>query len=88
MKKENEKMLKEKENEKAKERKESGITAEKDEFSEWFSQLMLKADLADYTDVSGCIVLKPTAYTIWEMIVDECDKRFKKLGIKNCYFPL
>src|SRR3989338_5857521 len=73
---------------KTKEKKETGITAEKDEFSEWFSQLMLKADLADYTDVSGCIVLKPAAYAIWEMIVDECDKRFKKLGIRNCYFPL
>jgi len=88
MKKEGQEKKKEKETEKAKEKKETGITAEKDEFSEWFSQLMLKADLADYTDVSGCIVLKPAAYAIWEMIVDECDKRFKKLGIRNCYFPL
>ncbi|MDD5193267.1 MAG: proline--tRNA ligase [Candidatus Nanoarchaeia archaeon] len=65
-----------------------GITAEKDEFSEWFTQIMLKADLADYTDVSGCIVFKPTAYEIWEKIKEETDKRFKKLGIKNAYFPL
>ena len=65
-----------------------GITADKDEFSEWFTQIMLKADLADYTDVSGCIVFKPTAYAIWEKIKEETDKRFKKLGIKNCYFPL
>ena len=65
-----------------------GINVEKDEFSEWFTQLMIKADLADYTDVSGAIVFKPTAYAIWEKIKEETDKRFKKLGIENCYFPL
>jgi len=68
--------------------KELGITAEKDEFSEWFTQIMLKADLADYTDVSGSIIFKPTAYSMWEKIRQECDKRFRKLGIKNAYFPL
>jgi prolyl-tRNA synthetase len=73
---------------KEKEMVEEGITAEKDDFSEWFSQLMIKADLADYTDVSGCIIFKPTAYAIWEKIKEEVDKRFKKLGIKNTYFPL
>jgi len=65
-----------------------GVTAEKDEFSEWFTQIMLKADLADYTSVSGAIVFRPTAYAIWERIRDECDKRFKKIGVQNCYFPL
>ena len=65
-----------------------GITAEKDEFSEWFTQIMLKADLADYTEVSGCIVFKPTAYAIWEKIKQEVDVRFKKLGVQNTYFPL
>lgn len=65
-----------------------GISAEKDEFSEWFTQIMLKADLADYSAVGGSIVFKPRAYAIWEKIVAEVDKRFKKLGIKNAYFPL
>ncbi len=65
-----------------------GITADKDEFSEWFTQIMLKADLADYTEVSGCIVFKPTAYAIWEKIKEETDVRFKKLGVQNTYFPL
>jgi len=69
-------------------KKEIGITAEKDDFSEWFTQLMLKADLADYTKVSGCMVFKPVAYAMWEKIKEECDKKFKKLGIKNVYFPL
>jgi prolyl-tRNA synthetase len=68
--------------------KDIGITAERDEFSEWFTQIMLKADLADYTDVSGCIVFKPTAYEIWERIKFEIDNRFKKLKIRNVYFPL
>jgi len=65
-----------------------GVTAEKDEFSEWFTQIVLKADLADYTDVSGAMVFKPGSYEIWEKIKDEVDKRFKKMGIRNCYFPL
>src|SRR3989344_6190997 len=71
-----------------KEKDVKGIIADKDDFSEWFTQIMLKADLADYTNVSGCIVFKPTSYAIWEKIKEETDKRFKKLGIKNCYFPL
>ncbi len=65
-----------------------GITAEKDDFSDWFTQLMMKADLADYTDVSGCIVFKPASYSIWENLKNEVDMRFKKLGIKNAYFPM
>ena len=67
---------------------EKGITAEKDEFSEWFTQIMLKADLADYTDVSGCIVFRPTAYAIWEKIQAQLDKMFKDTGHSNAYFPL
>lgn len=73
---------------KMKEKSQLGVTADKDDFSEWFTQLMLKAELADYTEVSGCIVYRPAAYAIWEKIKEEVDKRFKKLGIKNCYFPL
>jgi prolyl-tRNA synthetase len=78
----------EKKVEKKEEKKSLGITTEKDDFSEWFTQIMLKAELADYTDVSGCVVFRPGAYAIWEKIVAETDKRFKKLGIKNAYFPL
>lgn len=67
---------------------ELGITAEKDEFSEWFTQLMLKADLADYTKVSGCIVFKPTAWAMWERIVGLVNERIKKMGVNNVCFPL
>ena len=65
-----------------------GINAEKDEFSEWYTQAIIKADLVDYSAVSGCMILKPTAYAMWEIIKNETDKRFKKIGIKNVYFPL
>ena len=65
-----------------------GITAEKDNFSEWFTQLMIKADLADYSKVSGCIVFKPSSFVIWEKLVKEIDSQFKKIGIQNAYFPL
>lgn len=68
---------------------EEGITVKKEkDFSEWYQQLILKSDLADYTSVSGCIVFKPTAWAIWERIRDEVDKRIKKMGIKNVYFPM
>ncbi len=66
-----------------------GLTIKKEEnFSEWYQQLKIKADLADYTKVSGCIVFKPTAWAIWEKIRDEVDKRIKKMGVNNVYFPL
>src|SRR3989344_6143465 len=65
-----------------------GITAEKDEFSEWFTQIMIKADLADYTKVSGCIVFKPTAWAIWEKIMSLVNERIKMMGVKNVCFPL
>lgn len=66
-----------------------GITAKKEEnFSEWYTQLIQKAELADYTDVSGCIVFRPRAYAIWEKIQTWFDARIKELGVKNAYFPL
>ncbi len=69
--------------------KQAGLTAKKSEnFSEWFQQIILKADLADYTSVSGCMVFKPTAWAIWEKIREETNKEFKKIGVQNVYFPL
>ena len=65
-----------------------GITAEKDEFTEWFTQIMVKAELADYSKVSGCMVLRPASYVLWEKLVSVVDGEFKKAGIKNAYFPL
>ncbi len=66
-----------------------GITVTKDrDFSEWYTQVIQKADLADYTSVSGCIVFKPNSYSIWEKIRDVVDFKLKAMGIKNAYFPL
>lgn len=71
-----------------KDKNELGITADKDEFSDWFAQLMIKADLADYTKVSGCLVFKPSSWAIWEKLQELANIRFKKSGIKNVYFPM
>ncbi len=66
-----------------------GLSVKKaEDFSEWYTQLVLKADLADYTPVSGCIVFKPYSYAIWEKIQQLLDGRFKPKGVKNAYFPL
>jgi len=66
-----------------------GITVKKaEDFSEWYTQVIQKADLADYSAVSGCIVYKPHSYAVWEKIKEVTDKRFKAIGIKNAYFPL
>ena len=66
-----------------------GITVSKEEnFSEWYQQLMLKSGLADYSSVSGAIILKPLSYAMWEKIKQACDEEFKKIGIQNSYFPL
>lgn len=66
-----------------------GITVKKStDFSEWYTQVMQKADLADYSAVSGCVIYKPNSYAIWEKIQKEVDKRIKAIGVKNAYFPL
>ncbi len=66
-----------------------GITVKKAEnFSDWYTQVIQKSDLADYSAVSGCIVYKPSSYAIWEKIVNVVDADFKKIGIQNAYFPL
>lgn len=68
---------------------ELGITIKKNEdISEWYTQVITKGDLIDYSDVSGCIIFKPYSYAIWEKIEEEVDKRLKAVGVKNCYFPL
>jgi prolyl-tRNA synthetase len=66
-----------------------GLTVKKEEnFSEWFTQLMVKAELAEYSKISGFIAYRPLAYALWEKIKQEVDKEFKKIGYQNIYFPL
>lgn len=66
----------------------SKITPQSEDFSQWYIDVIKKADLMDYTPVRGCIVFKPASYAIWEAIQKELDARFKETGHENAYFPL
>ncbi len=69
--------------------KELGITVKKDQdLSEWYTQVVTKAQLADYSSAKGFMVLMPYGYSIWEKIKEDFDKRIKAIGHKNAYFPL
>jgi len=66
-----------------------GLTVKKSEdFNEWYNQVVLKADMIDYSSVSGCIIFKPNSYSIWEKIQFIFDGKIKRSGHKNCYFPM
>lgn len=67
---------------------ELGMTTEKKDFNEWYIEVIRKAGMADYSPVSGCMVIRPHAYRIWENVQKLLDERFRKLGVKNAYFPL
>lgn len=64
------------------------ITNIEEDFSKWYTDIVLKTDLADYTDTKGCMAIKPYGYNIWENIQDYANKKFKKIGVKNVYLPL
>lgn len=57
---------------------------------EWYSQVLVKGEMIEYYDVSGCYVLRPWAYGIWELIQEWLDSTFKShpLNVRNCYFPI
>jgi len=66
-----------------------GITSKKSEdFDEWYTQVILKSEIADYSPVSGCLVYRPSGYAIWENIQRATDAEFKAAGIQNTYFPI
>jgi prolyl-tRNA synthetase len=67
---------------------EDKLTKRADDFSEWYNQLVLKADLADYAPVRGCMVVKPYGWTLWENITAALDKEFKATGHVNAAFPM
>jgi len=65
-----------------------GITVKKsDDFSEWYTQVVQRAELADHAPVQGCMVIRPNGYALWESIRKTLDQEFKKLGVRNVYFP-
>src|SRR3954466_6826752 len=64
------------------------ITPQSENFSQWYLDVVRRAELADYTEVKGCMAIRPYGYAIWELIVQAFDKRFKETGHVNAYFPL
>ena len=64
------------------------ITNIDEDFAKWYTDIVIKAELADYTDTKGCIAIRPYGYEIWEKIKEYADKKFKEIGVKNTYFPL
>ncbi|MFB6147600.1 MAG: aminoacyl--tRNA ligase-related protein, partial [Candidatus Nanohaloarchaea archaeon] len=68
---------------------ELGVTVDKQKNpSEWYTQVVQKADLADYAPVKGCMVIKPYGMKLWESIKDEFDQKITDTGVDNAYFPL
>ena len=64
------------------------VTDIEEDFAKWYTDIVLKADLADYTDTKGCIAIKPYGYAIWENIQKYLDEKIKEVGVKNVYFPV
>jgi len=65
-----------------------GIISRKEDYSQWYNELVSKADLAEHSAVRGCMVIKPYGYAIWEKMQAALDKKFKDTGHSNAYFPL
>ena len=64
------------------------LTKRSENYSKWYNELVVKADLAEQADVRGCMIIKPYGYAIWEKLQHELDKKFKETGVQNAYFPL
>ena len=64
------------------------ITSREEDFAKWYTDIVRKAELCDYSGVKGCMIYQPNGYAIWENIQASLDKRFKETGVENVYFPL
>ncbi|MDR2043160.1 MAG: proline--tRNA ligase [Clostridium sp.] len=64
------------------------ITSMEEDFAQWYTDVVRKAELIEYTSVKGCMVIKPAGYAIWELIQKQLDERFKAVGVENVYLPL
>ena len=64
------------------------ITSMEEDFAQWYTDVVKKAELIDYSSVKGCMVIKPAGYAIWENIQKELDARFKAVGVENVYMPM
>lgn len=64
------------------------LTTRAEDYSKWYNELVIKADLAENSGVRGCMVIKPYGYAVWEKIQAELDRKFKETGHQNAYFPI
>lgn len=64
------------------------ITSMEEDFAQWYTDVVKKAELCDYSSIKGCMILKPNGYAIWENIQKELDARFKATGVENVYMPM
>ena len=64
------------------------MTKRAENYSQWYNDLVIKADLIEQSAVRGCMVIKPYGYAIWEKIQAQLDKMFKETGVQNAYFPM
>ena len=64
------------------------VTSMEQDFAQWYTDVVIKAGLIEYTSVKGCMAIKPYGYAIWENIQHELDQRFKKTGVENVYMPM
>ncbi len=68
--------------------KKKGLTPKSENISEWYNDLVVLGDLADYSDVKGSMIIKPHGYAIWESVQQYLDAKFKEGGVQNVYFPM
>lgn len=66
----------------------NNLTSRKQDYAQWYNDLVLKGGLAEHSDVRGCMVIKPYGFTLWENMRDVLDRMFKETGHQNAYFPL
>lgn len=64
------------------------ITSMEEDFAQWYTDVVKKAELCDYSSVKGCMIIKPAGYAIWEQIQQQLDAEFKKTGVENVYMPM
>src|ERR1700753_3586532 len=65
-----------------------GVVSKEEDYSAWYNELVIKADMAEYSPVKGCMIIKPYGYSIWEKMQSVLDAMFKETGHSNAYFPL
>ncbi len=66
----------------------TSITRQSEDFSDWYNDVVLRAELADHSPVRGCMIIRPYGYAIWESMQAELDRHIKATGHSNVYFPL